>query len=292
MWGRWLASLLLGIAILVLALPITATQQSGSSNVNDLSMEITALETLHDLELTPAQLSALSKLAKESASKGEHREAAKASPAVTNAFKAFQAALSKGDDGPIGDCRQKLDAIMEKEQPELDTDINITDAARSNAAAALALLSVRQLATYVGSQELADPAELLVEGIDQLRTLKDKEREDELTTLADEVTTLISGLDGDDKTREKVVAFLKKAGDIKGDADLAKQKRSLEKAAKQIVGDTTNLDVIGHIAEKGMAELLSNPRLEAAIRIQSRLARAASSETTRTPPRKTGPSAK
>jgi len=32
------------------------------------------------------------------------------------------------------------------------------------------------------------------------------------------------------------------------------------------------MDVIGHILEHGMAELLSNPRLEAAIGIQSQIA--------------------
>jgi hypothetical protein len=31
------------------------------------------------------------------------------------------------------------------------------------------------------------------------------------------------------------------------------------------------LDVIGHVLEQGMAELLSNPRLETAIKLQSRV---------------------
>ena len=43
----------LAVAMFALALPITATQQPSSANLNDLSMEISALETLHDLDLTP-----------------------------------------------------------------------------------------------------------------------------------------------------------------------------------------------------------------------------------------------
>jgi hypothetical protein len=45
------------------------------------------------------------------------------------------------------------------------------------------------------------------------------------------------------------------------------------------------MDVIGHILEHGMAEMLSNPRLEAAIQIQSQIAsRPATPKKAATPP--------
>src|SRR5262249_32673497 len=140
----------LAVAMFALALPITATQQSGSSNLNDLSMEISALETLHDLDLTSTQRSALSKLAKECAPKGQHREKANASQAVAKALAALHAALSTGDDGQIGENRQKLDTLMQKEEPELDNNIVVTDGARQQASAALALLTVPQLGNFSG----------------------------------------------------------------------------------------------------------------------------------------------
>jgi hypothetical protein len=270
---RLIALASLSAAMFAFTVPITARQQSNSVNLNDISLEIAALETLHDLDLTPAQLTALSKLAKESAPKGQRREAANASSAVSRSLTALHAALSKGDDNQIGECRQKLDAVMEKEEPELDNNIIVTDAARRNASAALAVLSVPQTGTFIGSLELTDPVELLMDGVEQVRTLKEKELETEIATLADELTWLIAGADADDSadTRDQVTAFLQRAKDLKSDADLAKQKKSLAKDAKDLVGDVSNLDVITHIAEKGMAELLSNPRLEAATRIQSRV---------------------
>jgi hypothetical protein len=263
----------LSVAILAFTVPIRATQRSGSLNLNDVSMEIAALETLHDLDLTTTQLTALSKLAKESAPKSQRREPANASEAVSKALANLHAALSREDDAQISDCRQKLDAIMQKEEPELDNNIIITDTARQKASDALALLTVPQVGTFIASLELTDPVELLLDGVEQVRTLKDKELEAEIATLADEVTWLLGGADADESsdTRDKVTAFLQRAKDIKTDSDLAKQKKSLEKDAKELVGDVGNLDVITHIAEKGMAELLANPRLEAAIRIQTRL---------------------
>jgi len=272
----------LAVAMFALALPITATQQPSSANLNDLSMEISALETLHDLDLTPTQLSALSKLAKECAPKGQRREKANASPAVAKALAMLHSALSTGDDGQIGENRQKLDALMQKEEPELDNDIVVTDGARQQASAALALLTVPQLGTFIGSLELTDPVELLMDGVGQVRSLKDKELEEEIATLADEITWLLAGADDSADTNDQVKTFLQKGKDIKSDADLAKQKNALEKDAKQIVGDVSNLDVITHIAEKGMAELLSNPRLDAAIRVQTRV----SSSSRRQPPTK------
>jgi hypothetical protein len=261
----------LSLGIFGLALPSKATQQSSSTNLNDLSMEISALETLHDLDLTPTQLSALSKLAKECAPKSQRREAANASQAIAKALAALHAALSTGDDGQIGENRQKLDGLMQKEEPELDNNIVVTDGARRQASAALALLAVPQLGTFIGSLELTDPVELLMDGVDQVRSLKDKELEEEIATLADEITWLLAGAEASADINEQVTTFLQKAKDIKSDADLAKQKKALEKDAKEIVGDVSNLDVVSHIAEKGMAELLSNPRFDAAIRIQTRV---------------------
>jgi hypothetical protein len=64
--------------------------------------------------------------------------------------------------------------------------------------------------------------------------------------------------------------LLQRAARIKNDAAFAAHRKDFEKEVREIIGDVDNMTVIGNILEHGMAELLSNPRLEAAIRIQSR----------------------
>src|ERR1700746_3780219 len=104
--------------LLLVWLGVASAQQPTarkSVNLNDLSLEGAALQTLHDLELTPTQLTALSKLARESAPAGKSRQAAKTSPALAAALTGLHAALSKGDDNQIGEAREKLDELMQKE---------------------------------------------------------------------------------------------------------------------------------------------------------------------------------
>jgi hypothetical protein len=272
-------NLILGQTCLLLTLlgsvPGRAQAHARSTNLNETSLEVAALELLHDLELTPAQLTALGKLARESAPAGKPPQAAKASPAFAAALAGLHAALGRGDDNQIGDAREKVDALMQKEEPELDDGIVITQGARGNAPQALKILNARQIGVLLGTLEVTDPVELLVTAMDQVRNLpSSKDADEEIATVAEEAAWLVHG-DNDEeaqKTREKVAILLRKAGNFKDNAAFAAQRKVLEKEARETVGEVDNLEVISHILEHGMAELLSNPRLEAAIRIQSRVA--------------------
>jgi hypothetical protein len=269
---RVAGSALLVTAILGVASQTASSQQTKSTNLNDISMEIAALQTLRDLDLTQPQLDSLATLARESAPKNQTREPAKASPAIESAFKALHAALVRGDDAQISDCRQKLDDKMQEESPELDDNVVVTDEARHNAAEAVSLLNVRQAAVFLGTLDVADPAELLIAGFEQVRTLKEKELDDEIANVAEEIVWLIDGAEPEEssKTTDRVTALMKKASGFKSDSDFAKQRNSLENEARGIMADVTNVDVLSHSMEKGMAELLSNPRLDSAIKQQKR----------------------
>src|SRR5262249_49844730 len=96
----------LAVVLSVGALDTATSQESKPSGANDLSMEVAALQTLRDLDLTPAQMAELSNLARQSAPKGQHRESAKTSPEFSKALSALYTALSKGDDKQIGDARE------------------------------------------------------------------------------------------------------------------------------------------------------------------------------------------
>jgi hypothetical protein len=253
--------------------PKSSPKPAVKTNLNDLSMEIAALQTLCDLELTPTQLTGFTKLARESAAKGERREPAKTSPEFAAALTNLHAAYVKGNETQIGDCREKLDALTEKEkeEPELDNGVNITEGALSNAADALKLLNVRQTGAFLATLELTDPAELLISSMEQVREIKSsKDLDQEIATVAEEVAWLLHGTDEAEgqKTKDKVTAMLQRAGKAGG----AGNRKAMENEARQVVGDVDNMEVISHILEHGMAEFLSNPRLEAAIRVQSRIA--------------------
>jgi len=251
--------------------PKSAPKPAPRANLNDLSMEIAALQTLRDLELSPPQLTGLTKLARESTAKGERREPAKTSPEFAAALANLHAAYVKGDEQQIGECREKLDALTEKQEPELDNGVNITEGALSNAADALKLLNVRQTGSFLATLELTDPAEFLLSAAEQVRDIKNgKDLEQEIATVAEEVAWLLHGTDDDEgqKTKDKVTALLQRAGK----AGAAGNRKAVENEVRQVVGQVDNMEVISHILEHGMAEFLSNPRLEAAIRVQSRIA--------------------
>jgi hypothetical protein len=268
----WLAPLAMFGLVLVAAEP-----PAKPANLNDVSMEVAVLQTLHDLELKSSQLTKLAKLARESAPKGENRVSAKTSAEFATALTNLHAAYVKGDEQRISECREKLDALIEKKQtPELDNSVVLTEEAKANASEALKLFNVRQTGMFLGTLELVDPAELLISAIPQVRRLKkDKDREEEIASVAEEVAWLIHGLEEDEasqKIKQKVTELLQRVGEKKDDSDDNNDRDSLEEEARQIMADVDHMQIIGHILEHGMAEMLSNPRLEAAIQIQSRLA--------------------
>jgi hypothetical protein len=269
--------LTLGLALLLANLPglANAQQATKSSNLNDVSLEIAVLQTLHDLELTPPQLTKLTEFAKESAPKEENRQPSKTTPEFATALRNLHAAYTKGDDKQISECREKLDGLMEKQQPELDNSVVITDQAKANAAEALKVFNVRQTGAFLTTLPLTDPAELLVSALEVIRQLKNsKDKEREIASVTEEVRWLVHGLDENEasqKTKEKVTNLLQRVGK-KSDDDGGNDPKSLEKEARELFKEVDNMDVIGHILEHGMAELLSNPRLEAAIGIQSQIA--------------------
>jgi hypothetical protein len=281
----WLPIVLVGQAGLIFAQPAAK-----SANLSETSLEIAALQILHDLELAPGQLSELSKLARKSAPKEDKRQPAKTSAELATALRNLHAAYVKGDDKQISECREKLDALMEKQEPELDNSVVITEEAKGHAAEALKVLNVRQAGAFLATLELTDPTELLLSALEQVRSLKnDKELEQETATVAEEVAWLLHGLDDDETSqqiKEKVTQLLERAYRQKKDPGAGNDSKSLEKDAKEIGKEVDNLDVISHILEHGIAELLSNPRLEAAIRIQSQLAAKSASTKKTGPPKK------
>lgn len=253
-----------------LAGPATSSTIADALSLNELELEVDALYVLYQFQFTPEQMQALRKLARETAEELGARQAPKASADYRKALVTLRDALVKADDADqISKLQDKLDELAAAEEPELDTGFEVSDAARQRAPALLRSLSARQVAAYVSvyGDALPDPAELLRDALGEVRGLEGEEWKEFREQLSEEVGRLVAGLDADKASRvgDKVVQWLIEVRSL-GDADFKAQRSELEaKAKKQIVGDLHPLDVVRHTLEFALAELLSNPRLEAAL---------------------------
>jgi hypothetical protein len=263
-------SLALG-CVLSLVAPASADEppKNGQVAVNDLSMEIAALHTLHQLKISPAQLEALRQFAKESAQPAGPRQAAKASEECKRAMTALRNALvDANDDDLIDQLRELLDELRENEKPEFDDGVELTEAARRRAPELLRLFSARQIAFHVATmaEELPDPTERVLEALDKVRGLPAKEWKQLREDVSEEIGRLAAGLDLEKATRigDKVVQLLIQARALKED-EFKAERPELEKKARELVGDVGPIEVLRHVVQQSLAELLSNPRLMVAI---------------------------
>jgi len=233
----------------------------------ELSLEVQALRSCYDLKLTDEQLKQVAKLAKETAEKSHKRKSTKVSDEHHKALTELRdALLAADDDDKIGDLEDAVDQIADK--PELDDSFDVTKAARKRAPEVFKSFSVSQLAAYYGSiaDDVQEPAEQLTAALNAVRGLEDKEWTGKRDDIAEEVAWSVGGLDvaKADKVRDKVVVLLSKAHSLDPDEFKAK-KAELEKEAKTIAGDVGADTLLRHYTERTVAEMLSNPRLDAAV---------------------------
>lgn len=241
-------------------------------SVNDLSMELNALRALHHLRITPEQLKMLKKLVAETSPRAGPRQMAQVSEEVAKTFLQLHAAYADGtDDERISDLEEKLDELLKREAPELDDGVEITDAARQRAAEVLHQLSARQVAGYIAmyGEDFPDPLELLRGALSRVRPLGPKEWKQLREELSEEVGRLVAGLDTNQAGRvgDKVVQLLIQVRALTDD-EFKAQRTELENAARQIVGKVGPVEILRHQIEYALAELLSNPRLEAALTLR------------------------
>lgn len=239
-----------------------------NKSIDDLEMQVAALTKLHDLELTTAQLKQLKALAAQS-------EPAKA-PAAGLSSDAYQIALGSlrdallgDDDEKIGTAQDRVDTLREQAKLGDAPDPEVTDAARKQAPAAVTLLTVTQIASYIAANEddVSDPVEEMMDALDQL---SDKPGADEYASirseLISEVGLMVAGLD---KAAQQPIA--KKVGDWLDSAHAANPDKlesdrgSFERSARQIVGNLDTFRSLRYWMQQEMATLMSNPALPAAL---------------------------
>jgi hypothetical protein len=241
-----------------------------TANTVELLQDITVLQMLYQLKVTPAQRKALQGLAKETASKSRTPKDVKVSDELRKTLVQLHAALLKEDDDQIDKLGEKLDKLREAEGLNFEDDAEITEAARRAAPGALRLLSARQVAVYLGNMgdEVSDPLEVMVEALGKVRGLPEDEWKELRDDVSDKVALMVAGLDdgGADEVSEQVAALLIEARNLK-DEEFKAKRAMLEKSARKILGDLGPTDVLRNFMVRTLAELLSNPRLPAVLEL-------------------------
>jgi hypothetical protein len=132
----------------------------------------------------------------------------------------------------------------------------------------LRLLTARQIASYVAlyGDEFPDPLSRLLDALDQVRVAGPREWKQLREDLAEEIGPQLGGLDAAKATQygDQVVQWLLKVRSL-SEEEFKAQRAELEKGARQIVGTVGPLEVLRHVVENALAEMLSNPRLEHAL---------------------------
>jgi ribosomal protein L10 len=244
-------------------------KSTSPATLNQLILEVSALQILHNLNATPAQLQQLRKLAKETQSKDADLKPGKSSDKFrATLLEMHQALLESKNPDQIDKLSEKLDSLREEEKPELEDDVDLTESARQRAPEALRLLGAPQVAAYLSGLvgDIGDPRARLVEALNQVRTMSHDQWTAFRGNFGDEIGRLIAGVDSEksDKISDQVVQLLLVARSLK-EAEFKTQRPDLEKTALKIVGDIGPFQVLQNVMENVMATLLSNPRVSAAI---------------------------
>jgi hypothetical protein len=237
------------------------------ADLNDLSLRVTALETLYDLDLSPEQLRILHGLAAQTAQTGQ-RTAPTGTPKLTAALKDLHEALLKADDAKIDELKDSVDDLKDEDEVDLDDDVAITDAARAKTPDFLRHIKASQIAAYFvqHSDELTDPVEQMMDTLDDIRMPDAPDADDSVQETAEDVGHLVAGLDGarSKEVTDAVTAWFKTARAIK-DEDYTARRPILEENAKKIVGEIPPMTILTHWMETEIATLLSNPQLAGAV---------------------------
>jgi hypothetical protein len=263
------ALVLLAAPFLTPARPPDKARPELESPAHELSLEVQALRTLYQLQLTPEQLKLLQKLARETAQPPRDRAKEKASKEYRRLLVSLRNALADEDGDRVDSLEEQLDELVDSEKPEVDDAVEVTPAARKRVPEVLRKLKPSQLAAFYRARAdgMADPEDRLVEALDKVRGLDRDSWKAVRDDVAEDLGGLLGGLDPDKAGRaaDRVVALLSKARGL-SDEEYKAQRPALEKEAREVAGQSGPDEILRHAAERELAQLLSNPRLAAAMR--------------------------
>ncbi len=235
-----------------------------------LKLEVDALEKLYHLELNARQRSAFLALAEKTAAKKPAVPQVQAGAEYRQVLKELHGALLGEEEDRIRELSAKLDELQEKETVVIDDEFEMSDAALRAAPQAFKLLSAAQVVAYLAAldDEVPDPSERLLSALEEGEDLAGDEWNELRDETAEEVSWLVAGFHTQNaqKVKKTAIAWLDRNHRFKGE-ELNKEWPALEKSVHQLAGNVSSLVVIEHYLERELAELLSNPRTVAALRM-------------------------
>jgi hypothetical protein len=260
----------IAVALLFLGEAVAhAPREPDTTAVTMLSQEVAALQTLYALDATKAQLETLRRIARETSAPPIKGIECKVSDAYKKKLSDLREALVDAEDEErIGELMDQIDELKEKEKPELEDAVDVTEAAAERAPEVLRMLTAGQVAAFLGgfADDIIDPRQRLLEALDKVRGLSNKEWVEVRDEVSEDIGRLVAGLDDEQSARvsAKVLQLLIVVRSMKSD-EFKAERPELEKQAQQILGDVGPTDVLRHVMENSLAELLSNPCLPAAL---------------------------
>jgi hypothetical protein len=257
-------------ATAAIVLLLATSARAADAPIHQIYLEVSALSMLYDLAATPEQIKSLESLSSDTAAKKPAGDPHPGRP-YRNALIALRDAYVKNEEAAIDEAQDRFSAIEDKMDNAPDPTVEITDAARKKADAAVKLFTPAQLAEYIAarSADAPDPAATLVESLDTLRTAKNYDHA--RNEAAEEIAADLTGFSGKEhkSTRDVIAAFLDKAHALSDD-DFKSQRPDLDAEARRLTEVADPLAVITHWVHRDLAELLSNPQLASALAARSK----------------------
>lgn len=241
-------------------------------DANQMSLEVAALQMLQDLDLTANQRTSLTAIAKTIPADGRKRDAPKASGKFIKALAALHAALYADNDDAIDSAGEVVEALRESEDPDLDDEIEIVRTAPSRAVEFVRTLSFRQLADYVANldDDVDDPFEKLKKTFEEVRNCPPVEAKEFCMETSIAIGWMLAGPASEESLTiaTQAAKLIERARAM--DSNTTKNARlELLASAKQLTGSYAASDILRHVVEHDVAELLSNPRLVDALTLLS-----------------------
>jgi hypothetical protein len=230
-----------------------------------LELEVDALTSLSDLNLSADQLSALKDMASDTA--GTLSEAPM--PVTNEYFSALRdlriALLGKNADR-IDTAEGRVGGLGDRQEENSEPNIVQSDAAKQKGPELVKSLSVKQVAEYISANadDIDDPTELLINAIHQCRGMNDDNFADLRDDTAQQIGTFAGAPGRNPAVIRNVKALLTKAHKLQN-SEYADQQTELEDEARKLVGSVDPIPCVRHWMENEMANLLANPELLQAI---------------------------
>jgi hypothetical protein len=261
--------LVTGLALLFILCPTSrlSAQSAATTDTVKLQLEVDALGALNDLQLTSDQVAALRDLTSDTAAKVDQSPAPVGADYQAALAEVRLAILSRNDDR-IDQAQDKLTALAQKRDADSEPDFEDTDAAKAKATGFLKSLAPSQIAHYLAqnADDVENPGDILVDALHQCRNLSDADFEVLRDDTADEIGLLAGGVNPAKPPliTQKTARFLNRCRHLSAQ-EYQTQKAALEDEARKMV-EIDPITCLRHWMEGELADLLSNPQLQPALK--------------------------